>query len=465
MKEKFGATQILTLIGLLTLILAPRPIAGTLDLKQAERFDAAGDQANAANSYALAAQRIAWMPVFWETAGMKAMQGGSAENAIVYFNKAIQRNSITAEGWLNLGEAYRIRGDTDQAIYAWERALPLARAYSYLAGIERSRENYPAALYYWRADIALEPENSAAHYALGLLYAATAPELALPELQRAANLCTGLDQQVQSLRTALNTAFLSEDRGYQFLVSGQALGALGEWDLAVEAFRNAVLRSPTYAEAWAWLGEAEQQRGLDGRLAIEQALSLDPASAMVQGFYGLFLQRQKLPEAALIVFQKAANLEPDNPSWQMALGSASEQTGDLVAAYEYYVHAVELAPTDASTWQALVTFSVTNAVDVDLTGLPAARKLVGMAADDWQSFDLAGQAEFSLENYPAAIVYLKKAVQMSPTQAAPALHLALVYLQTGERDQAYSFLSLAKTFDPNGMFGWQAGRLLEQYFP
>jgi Flp pilus assembly protein TadD len=284
-------------------------------------------------------------------------------------------------------------------------------------------------------------------------------------LQRAANLCTGLDLQVQSLRTALNTGFLSENRGYQFLVSGQALGALGEWDLAAEAFRNAVLGNPNYAEAWAWLGEAEQQRGLDGRLAIEQALSLDPTSAMVQGFYGLFQQRQKLPKAALIAFQNAANLEPENPGWQMALGSASEQIGDLVAAYEYYVHAVELAPADASTWRALVTFSVTNAVDVDLTGLPAARKLVGMAADDWQSFDLAGQAEFSLENYPAAIIYLKKAVQMSPTQAAPALHLALVYLQTGERDQAYSYLSLAKTFDPNGVVGWQAGRLLDQYFP
>ena len=149
----------------------------------------------------------------------------------------------------------------------------------------------------------------------------------------------------------------------------------------------------------------------------------------------------------------------------MALGSASEQTGDLVAAYEYYVHAVELAPDDASTWKALVAFSVNNEVDVDITGMPAARKLVGLAGDDWQSYDLAGQAEFALENFPAAIIYINKAIQMSPTQAAPALHLALVYLQTGEREQAYSYLSLAKTFDPNGPLGWQAGRLLEQYFP
>jgi tetratricopeptide (TPR) repeat protein len=465
MKKKFGATHVLILIGLLTIILVPRPIAGALDLKRADRFDAAGDEAIAADAYASAAERIPWMPWLWEKAGMKAMQGGDEEKAIVFFNKAVEHNSISAVGWLTLGSAYQKHGDLSLAFKAWELALPLAQADSYLASAERARGNFAKAIDYWRANIALEPENSAAHYSLGLLLAATAPEQALPELIKAVTVNSDLDQPVQSLRTALNTAFLSDDRAYQFLVSGRALGALGEWDLAAEAFRNATIDRSNYAEAWAWLGEAKQQLGQDGSFEIEQALTFHPESAMVQGLYGMFLQRQGEPDAALAAFHKAADLEPDNPGWQMALGSGSEQTGDLVAAYGYYSHAVELAPGDASTWRALVTFCVTNDVDVELTGLPAARKLVGMAANDWQSFDLAGQAEFLLENYPAAVVYFKKAVQMSPTQAAPALHLGLVYLQTGERESAYSYLNLARTFDPDGLLGWQAGRLLEQYFP
>ena len=55
MKKNFGPTQILILVGLLILILAPRPIAGALDLKSAERFDAAGNAADAAQAYATAA--------------------------------------------------------------------------------------------------------------------------------------------------------------------------------------------------------------------------------------------------------------------------------------------------------------------------------------------------------------------------------------------------------------------------
>jgi tetratricopeptide (TPR) repeat protein len=465
MKKTFGVTHVLILIGLLTVILVPRPIAGYLDLKRADRFDAVGDEAIAADAYASAAERIPWMPWLWEKAGMKAMLGGDEENAIVFFNRAVEHNSISAGGRLSMGSAYQKHGDLPLAIKAWEQALPLAQADSYLASAERSRGNFVKATDYWRANIALEPENSAAHYSLGLLLAATAPEQALPELIKAVNLNSDLDLPVQSLRTALNTAFLSDDRAYQFLVSGRALGALGEWDLAAEAFRNATIDRSNYAEAWAWLGEAKQQRGQDGSFEIEQALTFHSESAMVQGLYGMFLQRKGEPDAALAAFHKAADLEPDNPGWQMALGSGSEQTGDLVAAYGYYFHAVELAPAEASTWRALVTFCVTNAVDVEGTGLPAARKLVGMAADDWQSFDLAGQAEFLLENYPAAVVYFNKAVQMSPTQPAPALHLGLVYLQTGERGSAYSYLNLAKTFDPDGLLGWQAGRLLEQYFP
>lgn len=453
------------LAGLLTLILAPRPIAGALALSSAETYAAAGKNPEAAQAYAMAASRIPWRPDLWEKAGLAAMDDGEVENAIFFFNNAEVRNALTPAGWLSLGSAYKEQGDVDRAVNAWKRALPLARADSLLAAAERSRGNFSAAIEYWQANIALEPDNGAAHYALGLLLAATAPGQANPELITAADLCKALDAQVQSLRTALNTAFLADDPGYQFLVSGQALGALGEWDLAAEAFQNAAISRPNYGEAWAWLAEAKQQLGQDGSQEIEQAVSFSPASAMVQGLYGVFLQRQGKPAEALEAYRAAAELEPENPGWQMALGSASEQTGDLVAAYGFYAHAIELAPADSSTWQALVTFSVTNSVDVEPTGLPAARKLVDLAPDDWKSFDLAGEVEFSLGNYSAARVYLKKAVQVSPTEAAPTLHLALVYLQTGERVPAYDSLIQAKALDPDGSYGRQAGRLLEQYFP
>jgi tetratricopeptide (TPR) repeat protein len=465
MKKAFDPNQALILISVLMLILAPRIISGTIELRMAHLFDLAGNEAGAAQAYASAAARIPWMPSLWEKAGMKARHRGDAENAIVYLNKANERHAISKEGWLELGLAYQMQGELSSALTAWEKAIPLAPAYGNLASAERSLGNLTNAIQYWHETLDQEPENANAHYNLGMLLAATSPERALPELMQAVTLNPEFEIQVRNLRLALNTALLVEDHAYQFLVSGRALGALGEWDLALVAFRNAIAERSTYADAWAWLGEAEQQNGQDGTLEIEKALTFGYNSGFGQGMYGMYLQRQGQTERALAAFQKAAELEPANPSWQMALGTASEQTGDLVAAYNYYLQAVTLAPEEASTWRVLVTFCVNNEVDVELTGLPAVRKLIDLAPEDWRSYDLAGQIEFLREEYSSAETYLNKAIEMSPSQAAPVLHLGLVALQTGDNDLALACLTQAKSFDPNGPDGWQAGRLLERYFP
>ncbi len=469
MKKTFEPTHVLILIALLTLILVPRPLAGYLDLKSADRFEAAGEQAAAASAYTSAAQRIPWMPSLWEKVGDVYLNSNDYSKAEKFFRLALQHHALSPNGWRALGEVIYSQGDVPGAVAVWEEALkqkdPDPYVHLDLADGYEKMENYAGAVQEWKIILQASTDYAWGHYRLGLLLMATAPDQALPELMQAAQLDPDIEPTVHGLRTALNTALLSDDEAAHFLAAGWALGTLGEWNLAAEAFHNAITTRADYAEAWAWLGEAEQQLGQDGGHEIEQALTFSPESAMVQGLYGLYLQRQGKPDAALAAFHKAADLEPENPGWQLALGSASEQTGNLIAAYGYYFHAVELGPKDASTWRALATFCVNNNVDMEETGLPAAQKLIDIAPGDWKSYDLAGQAAFLLEDYIDAEIYLKKAVQMSPTQAAPALHLGLVYMQTGDRDKAYSYLTLARTFDPDGPYGWQAGRLLEQYFP
>jgi predicted Zn-dependent protease len=60
---------------------------------------------------------------------------------------------------------------------------------------------------------------------------------------------------------------------------------------------------------------------------------------------------------------------------------------------------------------------------------------------------------------------LKQALELDPSRAEVYLHLALVSLQGPQPESAYAYLVNARTFDPDGPAGWQAGRLLEQYFP
>jgi len=464
----------LIFIILLVLILVPRPAAGYLDIRQARWFDAAGNYAAgnyaaAAAAYASAAERLPWLPSLWEKAGDAYLNGKDYYLAEYAYELAAQRQALSPNGYLGWGDSALALGDAGFAVDLWNEQIGKGMNPSTL--LPRIAHGYQDLMLYsdeiqvWQKYLGYQPGDSAAHYRLGLLLATTSPAEALPELMQAVRIDASLDTSVESLRSALNIATISDDRAYELLVSGRALGALGKWELAAEGFRNATAVRADYAEAWAWLGEAKQQQGQDGSIEIKRALAFNPDSAMVESLYGLYLQRQKQPKQALVAIRKAAALEPGNPGWQMALGEAYEQTGDLVTALEYYQKATELSPNEPTFWRALAEFSLRNNLDLAGTGLPAARRLVELANNDWQSDDIAGQILMETDDMIGAEVLLRKANELDPTQAAPFLHLGLLYMQTGDPTAALSNLNQAKAFDPDGPVGWQASRLLEQYFP
>jgi len=456
---------ILILAGLSALICAPPVLSGLAARARAGREMTAGQYASAMTSYRLAAERLPWQASLWEQAGEAAYLAGNIDNAVVLLDRGAGLGGLSAWGWTYLGMSYQAKGDTASAASAWRRALPLAEAYGFLAQAERKAGDLSAAVDDWRRSIAQEPDEAAAHYQLGLLLAATAPDQALPELIRSAALNPYLDTTVESLRTSLNTALLSDDPGYQFVLSGRALGALGEWDLAAEAFRRAAALRPDYADAWAWLGEARQHLGQDGSSDLEKALALSPGSALVQSLYGIYWQRQGQPSRALAAYQSAAAIEPGNAAWLSAQASAYEQSGDLVAALQYYENAVQLAPDDVSTWRALAEFSLRENVDPAGVGYPAAQQLAALDKGDWQVLDLQGQLKLATGDFAAAEDLLKQALAKAPRQAAPALHLGMLYLSTGNGASARAFLEQAASLDPEGPDGQQADRLLGQYFP
>jgi tetratricopeptide (TPR) repeat protein len=457
--------NVLILIFLLTLILIPRPIVGWLDLQTARRNDAAGDYAQAASAYVDAAQRLFWRANLWQDAGLAALKADQPVDAIASLVIAQRNNALTSDGWLALGDAYSQTNGSAAAISAWQNAGGVASAYERLVKAHRAESDFPATISDLQHLIALEPDNAEAHFELGLILAATHPEDALPELLRAAQLDETLDPRVHSIRTELNTALLSDNKAYRFVVAGHALAAQEEWDLALKAFQNAVSLRPDYAEAWAWLGEAEQQIGQDGSKSLQKALALDQGSAPVNVLTGMYYQRQGNSPKALAAYLTAVNLEPENPAWHVALGGAYESSHDLLSALKEYQLALELDPKNVPAWQAMALYSVANDSDLEGNGLAAARKLIEFSPEDWQSVDIAGQVTYALSNLLEAEHLFGKAVDLAPNQAAPHLHLAMVSLDLDKPDVALAQLKLAIGLDPNGPVGWQANRLMEQYFP
>ncbi len=317
---------------------------------------------------------------------------------------------------------------------------------------------------YQRA-IELSPDEAEAQYQLALLLVAVDPASALPVLMQVSSLDPDREAEIREIRKEINRALLVPDTAYQYTLAGRLLGSLNEWDLAGEAFRRALSFNSQYAEAWAWLAEAKQSTGSDGRAAMEKALALDPESPGIHGLDGLIWMQMGRPEDALAAYEKAATLEPENAIWQISLGDASTAAGDISDALQYYYRAVELAPRDPSTWRALALFSLNNDIDVAQTGLTAAEGLSRLAPEDWLTYLVSGRVSMMLNNPLAARTNFLKAIEAAPEEPAPHYYLGLSFMEAQMFTLAYDKLVDVISLDPTGMYGWQAQRLLEVYFP
>jgi tetratricopeptide (TPR) repeat protein len=454
------------LLAILALILVPLTLSIQADLRRADASLAAGDYDSAAADYEHAARLVFWRGDLWERAGRAAFAGGDDEEAIRFLEAA---PSLSVEGWTELGQAYFQLRRVDESIRAYQRGLDqhggapslyrgLVLAYNAkgdLAAETSALGNY----------LAFESGDAAARYRFGLLLCIDNPDRALEELSTTAAQDAAYDPAYQTMRTALNLASLESDESKRLAVIGRGLGLVQEWQLALAAFQGAVEADGENAEAWAWIGEARQHLGQDGRAELERAAALAPFNSNVRALFGLYWKRVENYDRALAEFQWAALLDPENPHWQAALGEAYAQAGDLPPALEAYRRAAELAPTDAGIWRLLAIFCAQYSYETAGVGLNAAHQVAALAPDDPASYDLLGWLYLSSGLYLEAETTLARALAMDPNLASAHLHLAMVYMAYDRWDDAHVELLLARDLDPNGETGAYAQQLLGQYFP
>jgi len=257
----------------------------------------------------------------------------------------------------------------------------------------------------------------------------------------------------------LNLSSLRDSPSEQLVIIGRGLGLVSEWELAHAAFEEAVKDNGNNAEAWAWLGEANQQTGGDGSEELNRALSLNPNSSTVRGLRGLYFQRVGNNREALVEFQTAAQLEPDNPAWVISIGESYSKLGDLIRALEAYQYATTLEPDDVNYYLLLAGFCAQNNVNMDV-GISAAQKAVQLTPEDPRALDMLGWLYTMSGRDSEAEAMLSTALVRDPKLASAHYHLALLYLQKGDYVSMQDHLIQARDLGNN-----DAQILLNQYFP
>lgn len=456
--------RVISILAILTIaIFAPLVLSGYSELKKASTAQAYPETAR---HYWNAAQRIPWRAELYELAGHAYYYAEEYSQADIAYQKANQRNALSPAGWVAWGDVVYLNNDPQRATGIWEQALeqenPSENLYSRLSQVYKENGDYSKAAQYLQRYVSLHLDDASAHYRLGLLLTLTDPNNALSELISASQLDLQLDPAVETLRSALNLASLEDSPSTRLVLIGRGLGLVQEWELARVTFRSAVEADEENAEAWAWLGESNQQTSLTegGSAELDRALKLDPNSSTVRGLRGLYFQRIGNYRNALTEFQVASRLDERNPAWQVSIGETYSRLGDLIRALTAYQTATTLAPEDANYWRLLAMFCAQNSIHMKDVGVPAAQKAVSLTPDDVASLDLLGWLLLLDARYEESERTLLDALELDPQNASAHLHLGMLYLETEDRALAYSQFVNARDLGNS-----DAQAILDQYFP
>ena len=314
-----------------------------------------------------------------------------------------------------------------------------------------------------------DPENASAHYQLGLILSITQPEQAADQLSQAASQDTSFEAGLTKLQDALRQSSTIQDPAYQLTVTGQALSSLEEWFLAQAALERAVDYDPTYAEAWAYLGETRQHTGQENGLeALQTAISLDPESYAANLLMSIYWNRNATPRRALPFLRTALKQDPNNLTLVENLAQTLVDAGMVEAGFDTLQELTDQSPEKPETWMMLARLSVENDIKVEEVGLPAARQAVLLEPEDPAATLMLGRAYLLSENALLAERFFATTLQLDPQMAAPHLYLAIIYLNQDNHQPAKPHLMEALSLaEANGdqAIADQAEKFLKLYFP
>jgi tetratricopeptide (TPR) repeat protein len=466
-----GVSLFIALLGL-----APRPHAAARFLENAGQSITSGDLLTASKNLAGVAEYFPWRYELNLTAGRFAMQAGDPKQAIQYLERPGAISHLSSDDMILLGDAYDQSGDPYMAEAIWKRVIELdgsSQAYKRLAKLYLQRKNYPLAITELQNLISQNPSDIPLYFQIGSLYAVTDPSKSMPLLTQAAEIDPDNGTHAQTLFEKIRTASLFDDPSYTLLIGGRQLADWGEWELAAEAFQNAIVLRPEYADAWAFLGEARQQLNLldsspvsgAGLHELEYALQIDPKSPLANIFMGLYWERQEDYSQAKYFIENAIVASPKDPFLYSELGNILAKMGDLPAAQSAYEAAIQLSPQDPLFYRLLAEFALQYQIQTRELALPAARQAVTLDPGDANSLDVMAQVMLMLEDYHSAERFAQRALQADPGFTAAYLHLGIAYVYLQEPDLARQWLNQAKAANPDSGIASQAKRMLEYYFP
>ena len=231
--------------------------------------------------------------------GILYNQLGKPQKAINCFEKAIQINPNSANGYYSLGVIFTQLGESQKAINYYEKAIQInpnfANAYYSLGVIFAQLGESQKAISCYEKAIQINPNHIHAHNNLGVIFAQ------LGESQKAIN-C--FEKAIQ-----INPNHIDAHNNL-----GTILNELGESQKAISCYEKAIQINPNFANAYYNLGTILNELG-ESQKAIscyEKAIQINPNYIDAHNNLGVIFTQLGESQKAINCFEKAIKIKPEN---------------------------------------------------------------------------------------------------------------------------------------------------------
>jgi superkiller protein 3 len=276
----------------------------------------------------------------WFNSGLVYQRMANFEEALKAYHEASRLDPESSKIWCNLGTVLFERGEYVEAERAVRRSLALrpeyVRAWDSLAAILGALGKLEAAEHACRQAIQLQPGFHGAWFKLGVIYYQEENFMAAEEAFNATADNPEFRAYILHYRTMMAARRGEIDEAFALLAQG--IAADPENTLEVSALReiaSALTRLARHVEAATYFGRVVARQPDDFSAWLGKGTAHHRAEEFNEG------------RAA---YERAAEIEPENPMPWHNLGLLASDLGDHAESARCFRRETELAPQDAKAW-------------------------------------------------------------------------------------------------------------------
>ena len=219
---------------------------------------------------------------------------------------------------------------------------------------------------------------------------------------------------------------------------------------ATEKLNKAKTLADTSKEAYIQIGYAFFNIGKteESKNILEKGITLSPDDFRMNYFYGLSLQRLGNVPAAVLYFEKAANLAPNEISVLGTLAMAYNTLKRFAESDEAYEKALQINALDALTLNNYAYNLSVRGVNLE-KALAMAKIAVEKEPNSAFYLDTMGWVFYKIGNYVRAKELIEKAVAISPANSVLREHLGDIYDALKDYKNAKIHWEKALELNPN----------------